>query len=58
LGDNFAEMKKNAREITDEIVADGIIVFAPEFYSLTFQPKGGLSGVELDRLGQRDQLLK
>ena len=51
LGDNLTEMKKNAREIADKIVADGVIVFAPEFYSLTFQPKGGLSGVELDRLG-------
>ena len=43
LGDNLAEMKKSAREISDKIVADGIIIFAPEFYSLTFQPKGGLS---------------
>jgi len=58
LGDNFAEMKKNAREITDEIVADGIIVFAPEFYSLTFQPKGGLSGVELDRLGPKGEVAR
>jgi len=31
LGDNLAEMKKNAREITDKIVADGVIIFAPEF---------------------------
>ena len=58
LGDNFVEMKKNAREITDEIVADGIIIFAPEFYSLTFQPKGGLSGVELDRLGPKGEVAR
>jgi len=58
LGDNFAEMKKNAREITDEIVADGVIIFAPEFYSLTFQPKGGLSGVELDRLGPKGEVAR
>jgi len=58
LGDNLAEMKKNAREITDEIVADGVIIFAPEFYSLTFQPKGGLSGVELDRLGPKGEVAR
>ena len=27
LGDNHAEMKKNAREIADEVVADGVIIF-------------------------------
>jgi len=58
LGDNFVEMKKNALEIADEIVADGIIIFAPEFYSLTFQPKGGLSGVELDRLGTKGEVAR
>jgi len=58
LGDNLTEMKKNAREISDKIVADGIIVFAPEFYSLTFQPKGGLSGVELDRLGPKGEVAR
>jgi len=40
LGDNLAEMKKNAREIADKIVADGVIIFAPEFYSTVFQQKG------------------
>ena len=39
LGDNLAEMKKNAREIADKIVADGVIIFAPEFYSITFSTK-------------------
>jgi len=58
LGDIFVEMKKNAREFADDIVADGIIVFAPEFYSLTFQPKGGLSGVELDRLGPKGEVAR
>jgi len=51
LGDNLAEIKKNAREITDKTVADGIIIFDPEFYSLTIQPKAGLSEMELKRLG-------
>jgi len=53
LGDNLAEMKKNAREIADEVVADGVIIFAPEFYSITFQPKGGLSVDEAKRLGEK-----
>ena len=46
-------MKKNTREITDKIVADGVILFAPEFYSLTFQLKGGLSVDEAKRLGEK-----
>ena len=58
LGDDFNEMKKNAREIADEVIADGVIIFAPEFYSLTFQPKGGFSGVELDRLGAKGEVAK
>jgi len=53
LGDNLAEIKKNAREIADKIVADGVIIFAPEFYSITFQPKGGLSVDEAKRLGEK-----
>ena len=44
LGDNLAEMKKNARDIADKIVADGVIIFAPEFYSTSFQQKGGFNG--------------
>jgi len=31
LGDNLTEMKKNAREIADKIVADGIIIFLLNF---------------------------
>jgi hypothetical protein len=53
LGDSLVEMKKNAREIADKIVADGVIIFAPEFYSSTFQPKGGLSVDEAKRLGEK-----
>jgi len=51
LGNNLVEIRKNAREIADKIVADGVIIFKPEFYSITIQPKGGLSEVELKRLG-------
>jgi len=58
LGDNFVEMKKNAREIADEIVADGIIIFTPEFYSITFQPKGGLSVDEAKILGEKGVIAK
>ena len=58
LGDNLAEMKKNARDIADKIVADGIIIFDPEFYSLTVQPKAGLSEVELKRLGVKGEVVE
>jgi len=58
LGDNLTEIKKNAREITDKIVADGVIVFDPEFYSLTVQPKAGLSEVELKRLGVKGEVVE
>ena len=58
LGDNLIEMKNNAREIADEIVADGVIIFAPEFYSLTFQPKGGLSMDEAKRLGDKGAVVR
>jgi len=58
LGDNLTEMKKNTREITDKIVADGVIIFAPEFYSLTFQPKSSLSIDEIKRLGAKGAVAK
>jgi len=58
LGDSLAEMKKNAREITDKIVADGVIIFTPEFYSITFQPKGGLSVDEAKILGEKGVIAK
>ena len=59
LGDNLAEIKKNAREIADKIWYDqkgeyaGAIIFVPEFYSMTVQPKGGLSMDEAKRLGEK-----
>jgi len=58
LGNNLVEMKKNAREIADKIVADGVIIFSPEFYSITFQPKGGLSIDEIKRLGEKGSVAK
>jgi len=58
LGDNLAEIKKNAREMADKIVADGVIIFATEFYSITFQPKGGLSVDEAKRLGEKGEVAK
>jgi len=58
LGNNLAEMKKHAREIADKIVADGVIIFSPEFYSATFQPKGGLSVDEVKRLGEKGSVAK
>nr|AIE94742.1 peptidyl-prolyl isomerase [uncultured marine thaumarchaeote AD1000_50_E11] len=58
LGDNLVEMKKNAREIADKLVADGVIIFSPEFYSITFQPKGGLSADEAKRLGEKGIVVK
>ncbi|MEA2044245.1 MAG: hypothetical protein U9M99_02545, partial [Thermoproteota archaeon] len=58
LGDNLAEMKKAAREITDKIVADGVIVFTPEFYSSTFQAKSGLNVDEIKRLGEKGSVAK
>ena len=58
LGDDLAEMKKNAREIADKIIADGVIIFSPEFYSISFQPKGGLSVDEAKRLGEKGIVAK
>ena len=57
LGDNLTEIRKNAREIADKIVADGVIIFTPELYSITIQPKSGLSGIELERLGIRGEVV-
>jgi len=59
LGDNLTEIKKNTREITDKIWYNqkgeyaGAIIFVPEFYSITVQPKGGLSMDEAKRLGEK-----
>jgi len=58
LGDNLAEMKNVAREIADKTVADGVIIFSPEFYSATFQAKSGLSENEVKRLGAKGLVAK
>ena len=44
LGGNLNEILKNTHEITDKIVAGGIIVFTPEFYSMTVKPKISADG--------------
>ena len=46
LGDSIDEIGKNTREITDKIVADGVIVFAPEFYSVFLKQKTSFDGSE------------
>ena len=64
LGDNLTEIRKNAREIADKIWYDqkgeyaGAIIFAPEFYSITVQPKGDLSMDEAKRLGEKGVVVK
>jgi hypothetical protein len=58
LGDNLAEMKKNALEIANKIVADGVIIFSPEFYSILLQPKSGLSMDEVKGLGEKGVVAK
>jgi hypothetical protein len=58
LGDDLAEMKKVAREIADKTIADGVIIFSPEFYSLTFQAKSGLSEYDLKILGEKGHVAK
>ena len=44
LGDTISEIRKNTREITDKIVADGVILFAPEFYAVTVETKTSFDG--------------
>ena len=64
LGDNLTEIRKNAREIADKIWYDqkgeyaGAIIFVPEFYSITVQPKGGLSVDEAKRLGEKGVVIQ
>ena len=58
LGHSLVEIKNNAREIADKIVANGVIMFTPEFYSITIQPKSGLSEIELKRLGIRGEVVE
>jgi hypothetical protein len=47
LGDDIDEIKKNAREIADTIVKDGVIVFSSEFDSVTLQPKTSYDGKKM-----------
>jgi len=47
LGDNLEEIKKNSREIADEIVADGVIIFGVEFDSVKLQPKTDFDGKKM-----------
>ena len=44
MGKNIPDIMKNTREITDEIVGDGVILFAAEFDSVSLQPKTNLDG--------------
>ena len=44
LGKNISEIRENTREITDKIIGKGILVFNPEFISVTLHPKTGLDG--------------
>ena len=46
LGDNLEEIRKNTLEITDEIVANGVMMFSPEIYSVTLQPRTSFDGSE------------
>ena len=47
LGDNINEIRNNAREITDKIVADGIMFFTTKYHSATMQPKTSLDGSKM-----------
>ena len=44
MGKSIPDIMKNTREITDEIVGDGVILFAAEFDSVSLQPKTNLDG--------------
>jgi len=47
LGDELDEIKKNSREIADNIVGDGVIVFGVEFDSVTLEPKTTFDGKKM-----------
>jgi len=44
LGDDLEEIKKNSREIADEIVGKGVIVFGVEFDSIKIKPQISFDG--------------
>ena len=47
LGDELSEIKKNTREITDEIVASGVMgIFKADFYSTNLEEKISFDGNE------------
>ena len=46
LGDNMDEIRKNTREITDEVIGESILHFQPEFSSITLQGKTSFDGGE------------
>ena len=47
LGDTYAEIQKNTREITDSIVANGVILpIVPKFHSVTLEHKTSFDGSE------------
>ena len=43
LGDHISEIRENTREITDKIIAGGVILGAPEFDSITVKTKTNLA---------------
>ena len=44
LGDQIDEIRKNAREIADTVIVDGVMLFAPEFYSVVLEQKTSPDG--------------
>ena len=44
LGDNIDEIRENTREITERVVGQGVLHLAPEFSSVTLQPKTNIDG--------------
>ena len=46
LGDTIKEIQENGRKIADMVVEPGVIVFAPEYYSVTVQSRVNADGTE------------
>ena len=42
LGNSLQEITENARKITDKIISGGVILFAPEFYSVSVEGKNSM----------------
>ena len=47
MGDTIEDIRNNTREVTDEIVKNGIIHFTPEFYSVAVKPKNTFDGEKI-----------